>query len=146
KHELSCQKNYFWSDCDTLKLSHEAPEGYLNFEQAIDSCLSHNPKETKNSLSQDVNFYIYTSGTTGLPKAVAFTNGRWLKAYAGFGYTALCLNKKDVMYVTLPFYHATALVICWGSVLAGQATLAMRKSFSASEFWNDIRKYNATSF
>lgn len=146
KHELSCQKNYFWSDCDTLKLSHEAPEDYLNFEQAIDSCLSHNPKETQNSLSHDVNFYIYTSGTTGLPKAVAFTNGRWLKAYAGFGYTALCLNKKDVMYVTLPFYHATALVICWGSVLAGQATLAMRKSFSASEFWNDIRKYNATSF
>ncbi len=146
KQDLSCKKNYFWSDCDTLQSSNETPADYENFEQTIRSCSSANPKETRNSMAEDVNFYIYTSGTTGLPKAVEFTNSRWLKAYAGFGYTAMCLNKDDVMYVTLPFYHATALVICWGSVLAGHATLAMRKSFSASEFWSDIRKYNATSF
>jgi citronellyl-CoA synthetase len=146
KEELSCKENFFWSDCDTLLKSNDTPASYGNFEQAIRSCSSANPKETQNSMPQDINFYIYTSGTTGLPKAVEFTNARWLKAYAGFGYTALCLNKNDVMYVTLPFYHATALVICWGSVLAGHATLAMRKSFSASEFWSDIRKYNATSF
>ncbi len=146
KQELSCKENYFWSDCDTLTHSNETPEQFINFEQAIQHCSNANPIQTKNSLPQDINFYIYTSGTTGLPKAVEFTNARWLKAYAGFGYTALYLNNKDIMYVTLPFYHATALVICWGSVLAGHATLAMRKSFSASEFWNDIRKYNATSF
>lgn len=146
KNELTCKKNYFWSDCDTLLASNETPANYENFEQAIRSSSSANPKETQNSMAKDINFYIYTSGTTGLPKAVEFTNSRWLKAFAGFGYTAMCLNKDDVMYVTLPFYHATALVICWGSVLAGHATLAMRKSFSASEFWSDIRKYNATSF
>lgn len=146
KHALSCQNNYFWSSCDTLNESHETPEGFKNFEDAIKQINSDNPALTKNCRAEDVNFYIYTSGTTGLPKAVAFTNSRWLKAYAGFGYTAMCLNKNDVMYVTMPFYHATALVICWGSVLAGHATLAMRKSFSASEFWNDIRKYKATSF
>lgn len=146
KHELTCKDNYFWSDCDTLVQSNETPETYVNFEQSIRSMSSDNPRETRNSMPQDINFYIYTSGTTGLPKAVEFTNARWLKAYAGFGYTAMCMNKNDVMYVTLPFYHATALVICWGSVLAGQATLALRKSFSASEFWNDIRKYEATSF
>lgn len=146
KHELTCKDNYFWSDCDTLVQSNETPEGYVNFEQSIRSVSSANPPETRNSMPQDINFYIYTSGTTGLPKAVEFTNARWLKAFAGFGYTAMCLDKNDVMYVTLPFYHATALVICWGSVLAGQATLAMRKTFSASEFWSDIRKYEATSF
>ncbi len=146
KGDLSCEQNYFWSDCDTLNDSHKTPEGYINFEQVIKDQSSENPQQTKNCRPQDVNFYIYTSGTTGLPKAVAFTNARWLKAYAGFGYTALCLGKKDVMYVTLPFYHATALVVCWGSVLAGKSTLAMRKSFSASEFWDDVRKYKATSF
>jgi citronellyl-CoA synthetase len=146
KHALSCKNNYFWSNCDTLHESHPEPEDFKNFENAIKTINSNNPVQTRSCRADDVNFYIYTSGTTGLPKAVAFTNSRWLKAYAGFGYTAMCLNKNDVMYVTLPFYHATALVICWGSVLAGQATLAMRKSFSASEFWNDIRKYKATSF
>lgn len=144
--DIDCKNNYFYSDCDTLSDSHETPEGFDNFEHAISKLSSSNLEETQNSMPSDVCFYIYTSGTTGLPKAVAFTNGRWLKAYAGFGYTALCLNKKDVLYVTLPFYHATALVICWGSVLAGQSTLALRRSFSASEFWNDIRRFEATGF
>ncbi|MEL0028038.1 MAG: AMP-binding protein, partial [Perlucidibaca sp.] len=88
---------------------------------------------------------IYTSGTTGLPKAAVFNNGRWMKAYGGLGFT-LNLTDRDVLYATLPFYHATAMVVCWGAVIAGNSALALRRKFSASEFWDDVRKYNATAF
>jgi citronellyl-CoA synthetase len=89
-------------------------------------------------------FYIYTSGTTGMPKAAIFSHGRWMKAYGALG-SVMDLNHSDIMYVTLPFYHATAMVVCWGSVLAGGAGIALRRKFSAREFWDDVRKFNASS-
>lgn len=97
--------------------------------------------------AKDACMYIYTSGTTGgLPKAAIISHGRWIKGYSAFGLTALRLNDKDIMYVPLPFYHATAMVVCWTSVIAGGAALAMRNKFSVSEFWTDIDKYKATAF
>ena len=90
-------------------------------------------------------FYIYTSGTTGLPKAGIFKHGRWMKSYGGFGVMAMRLGPKDVMYSTLPLYHATGLCVCWGSAIAGSSGFAIRRKFSASNFWKDARKYNATA-
>ena len=37
------------------------------------------------------------------------------------------------------------MVVCWGSVLAGGAGIALRRKFSAREFWDDVRKFNASS-
>jgi citronellyl-CoA synthetase len=51
-----------------------------------------------------------------------------------------------VLYCTLPFYHGTALLVCWGSALAGGSAIAMRRRFSATEFWEDVRHYGATTF
>ena len=67
-----------------------------------------------------------------------------MKAYGALG-SVMDLNHSDIMYVTLPFYHATAMVVCWGSVLAGGAGIALRRKFSAREFWDDVRKFNASS-
>lgn len=83
-------------------------------------------------------FYIYTSGTTGLPKAVIFTHSRWTLAYGTYGHI-LNLGKDDVMYVTLPLYHATGVVVCWCGVIAGSATLAVRRKYSTSAFWKMFR-------
>ncbi|XP_067839359.1 long-chain fatty acid transport protein 6 [Heptranchias perlo] len=88
--------------------------------------------------------YIFTSGTTGLPKAAVITQLQSLRASAGFW--ILGVTKDDIIYVSLPLYHGAAslLGIC-GCIEMG-ATLVLKKKFSASQFWNDCRKYNVTVF
>ena len=138
-------RHCFWlADTDTRIESGSAPAEWRNLAIELQGCPSYNPPTTKNTFRKDGLFYIYTSGTTGLPKAAVFNHGRWMKGYGGFGFT-FNLGQDDVLYATLPFYHATAMVVCWGSVLAGNAGIALRRKFSASEFWDDCRKYNATA-
>ncbi|MDE2400661.1 MAG: long-chain-acyl-CoA synthetase [Burkholderiales bacterium] len=136
--------NRFWlADADTLAHPGQAPKGYRNLSLDIADQPAANPPTTDRIFHNDGLFYIYTSGTTGLPKAAIFSHGRWMKAYGGFGYT-LNLGRADVLYITMPFYHATAMCVCWGSAMAGGAGIAMRRKFSASEFWDDCRKYGVT--
>jgi citronellyl-CoA synthetase len=104
------------------------------------------PKIPYHIFAKDPYLYIYTSGTSGLPKASIISHGRFVKAYSAFGLTALRLNEYDRLYVPLPFYHATAMVVCWSCVLAGGAAMIMKKKFSVSEFWPDIRYFQATAF
>jgi len=137
---------YFLADTHTLQDSGTAPGGWKNLATLIESQSSENLINSQQVYVDDPCFYIYTSGTTGMPKAVVFNHGRFMKAYGGFGYGGLRLNAADRMYVTLPFYHATAMAVCWGSILAGNATLIMGRKFSASKFWPEVREYNATAF
>jgi citronellyl-CoA synthetase len=67
-------------------------------------------------------------------------------AYGGFGLMSLAMKPEDVLYCTLPLYHGTALLVCWGSVMAGGSAIALRRKFSASAFWEDVRYYHATTF
>ena len=111
-------------------------------------------KECQDSSTQDLvtqivdeddpALYIYTSGTTGFPKATIQTNGRFKKMIP-LGMLLNPLKKEDVLYCTLPLYHGTAL-LCWITVLIFGSTFALRRKFSASEFWDDIDKYQATCF
>ncbi len=137
---------YWFADQDVHQDVGTAPEDYINLQSAIARCPVFNPSTTSHIFRHDGLFYVYTSGTTGLPKAAIFTHGRWMKAYGAFGYGTVRFNSHDILYNTLPLYHATAMVVCWGSCIAGAAGIALRRKFSAREFWNDIRKYNATSF
>lgn len=143
--EVADDKVYFLADQDTTKDPGTAPEGYRNLATECAASPAHNPDTTNRVYMDDPCFYIYTSGTTGLPKAGIFKHGRWMKSYGGFGVMAMRLGPKDVMYSTLPLYHATGLCVCWGSAIAGSAGFAMRRKFSASNFWRDVRKYNATA-
>jgi citronellyl-CoA synthetase len=140
------EQDLFWlADEDTLKNPGEAPKGYQNLATEIINQPIFNPPTSNQIFPHDGLFYIYTSGTTGLPKAAIFTHGRWMKAYGGYGHS-LQLGKTDIIYVTLPFYHATGMVICWGSAIAGAAGVAIRRKFSAREFWDDCRRFRATCF
>ena len=136
----------YLADHATHKDPGTAPEGWEHLAQSIQSQPTDNPATSQSVFKEDPCFYIYTSGTTGMPKAVIFNHGRFMKAYGAFGFGAVRLTPEDRMYVTLPFYHATAMAVCWGSVLAGQATLIMARKFSARGFWPDVRKHRATAF
>jgi citronellyl-CoA synthetase len=144
--ELDDNRFYFLADGDTLENAGNAPDGFANLADVIKDCSSENPDSVNRVFLKDPLFYIYTSGTTGLPKAVVFNNGRWWKAYGAFGHSAVRLGPEDRMYCTLPFYHATGMVVCWASVICGGAGLVLARKFSASRFWDDIRQYDCTSF
>jgi citronellyl-CoA synthetase len=144
--EIAADAVYYLADTNTLEDEGSAPAGYRNLATESRNAPTHDPESVNRIYPEDPLFYIYTSGTTGLPKAVIFNQGRWMKAYGGFGYSAMQLEPRDRIYVTLPFYHATGMCVCWGSALAGASGLIMARKFSASRFFEDIRRYDATAF
>jgi len=135
----------YLADCDTLKDSSKAPEGWVNLAAASQTRRSTNPVSTQNCRASEPCLYFYTSGTTGLPKAAVLTHGRFMKAFGGVGLASIQLKPSDRAYVTLPFYHGTALIVGWGSVLAGAAGLVMARQFSASQFWPEVRRTQVTA-
>ena len=136
----------YLADCDTRHDFGEAPRGTTNLALAISDCDNRNPDPANPPRLGDTAVYIYTSGTTGLPKAAPSSHRKFFKASGGFGLMALAMTPDDVLYCSLPFYHGTALLVCWGSVLAGGSSLVMKRRFSASTFWDEIRYYGATTF
>ncbi len=106
---------------------------------------SNPPREVRESVrAGDPLFFIYTSGTTGLPKAARFSHSRFFGACVhsylqGFG-------PGDTMYCALPLYHTAGGVMTVSAVLTGGGTLALRRRFSASEFFTDVTRMKATAF
>ncbi|ENV52758.1 MULTISPECIES: long-chain-acyl-CoA synthetase [Acinetobacter] len=146
KQDLNlAQDRFHWfANQATRQDAGSAPRDYINLAEKIDHFPKFNPPTTQTVQGKDGLFYIYTSGTTGLPKAVIFTHSRWTLAYGTYGHV-LALDENDVMYVTLPMYHATGIVVCWCGVIAGSATLALRRKYSTSAFWKDVQKFNASA-
>nr|WP_314529505.1 long-chain-acyl-CoA synthetase [uncultured Pseudomonas sp.] len=138
-------RTWYVADQDTYRHPGIAPDGFINLMAAIADSPSENPATSQQIFFDDPCFYIYTSGTTGLPKAGVFKHGRWMRSSASFGMIALDMGPDDVVYCTLPLYHATGLCVCWGSAISGASGFAIRRKFSASQFWNDVRKYRATT-
>lgn len=54
------------------------------------------------------------------------------------------MSPEDTVYCTLPLYHTNGGVLATGQMVLRGATLALRKKFSASNFWNDCVKFNCT--
>lgn len=148
KLDVPADKYAWWDDTDTYnnKTDQNPPaEGMFSIGPLIHEQSKTCPATSKDIYLKDGLFYVFTSGTTGLPKAVIFNHGRWMKAYGLFGHS-FNLTKKDTLYVTLPLYHATAMVVCWSCAVAGGSAFALQRKFSASNFWRDIKKFEATSF
>ncbi|XP_052370509.1 long-chain fatty acid transport protein 2-like, partial [Oncorhynchus keta] len=118
--------------------------GVVGFSDQVDEA-SDTP--LPQALRSDITFkspavYIYTSGTTGLPKAAVITQNRLLVALAVLDSTGI--TPADVIYLNLPLYHTAGFVIGFiGSIETG-STIILRRKFSASQFWDDCRKYNVT--
>ncbi|MYE24797.1 MAG: long-chain-acyl-CoA synthetase [Gammaproteobacteria bacterium] len=92
----------------------------------------------------DSAFYIYTSGTTGLPKAAKF-NHQKLALFGMLG-PLLGLRKGQVVYSTLPLYHGAGGVGAVMMAMGSGGVIAVARRFSASTFWDDVRRYDATAF
>ena len=120
------------------------PHNFTDLQKITKNLSRINPDTSYNSILHQTAFYIYTSGTTGLPKACVmenfklFTQGNFL----GIAFAKADLN--DIVYIPTPLYHNLAIGVAWPAVFRTGATLAIRKRFSASEYWKDIHKFQAT--
>ncbi len=123
-----------------------APDGYENLEEAIRDQPTSNPDTTGGIELGDPFAYVFTSGTTGLPKASVQTHRRWFSGMYWFGRIVMNLKPEDVYYCPLPFCHTNGLHVAWGAAAGCGTALAIRQRFSASQFWEDTRKFNANAF
>lgn len=119
---------------------------YSALREAAEGQPEDDPEVTAEIIGTERAFFIFTSGTTGLPKASVMTHFRWLKSCAGLGGLGVRLKPSDRMYSCLPLYHNNAITVALSSVLAGGASYAIGRKFSATGFWDDIRRYDATAF
>jgi crotonobetaine/carnitine-CoA ligase len=91
----------------------------------------------------DVAVLIATSGTTGAPKAVMQTHRTYALTAEAFPWW-LGLDESDVLYCPLPLFHVNAEAYSTMGSLACGGGLALVPRFSASRFWDDVRRYGAT--
>lgn len=103
-----------------------------------------NPPETRDITLGSIAMYIFTSGTTGLPKAAVQTHKRLLQAATLVHTAGLRCTEKDRIYLSLPLYHGTGLIIGVGAALSSGASVYLRRRFSASNLVADLRTHGIT--
>ena len=97
-------------------------------------------------IMKDVAAYIFTSGTTGLPKAALVDHAKLVKGSFAGHFLCFNFNKNDRLYMTLPLYHSTGLILGWAASLRSGCPNVIKSKFSASDFWNDVKKHNVNKF
>ncbi|MBW2283921.1 MAG: long-chain-acyl-CoA synthetase, partial [Deltaproteobacteria bacterium] len=123
------------------------PRGFTDLPDAARDREASNPPNTADINPDDTLAYVFTSGTTGgMPKAAVITHKRVVGSCYYNGWVVLNMKPSDTMYVPLPFFHTNALALSWPGVLANGSAIAIRRKFSVTHFWEDVRKYNATMF
>ncbi|MDJ0395313.1 long-chain-fatty-acid--CoA ligase [Rhodococcus sp. G-MC3] len=86
---------------------------------------------------------VFTSGTSGDPKAVRCTHSKVVTPGIMLG-DRFGLGCSDTVYVSMPLFHSNAIMAGWAVALASGANLALRRTFSASGFLPDVRRFGAT--
>ncbi|MEC8821871.1 MAG: AMP-binding protein, partial [Pseudomonadota bacterium] len=103
-----------------------------------------NPPETMDTQLGEIALYIFTSGTTGLPKAAVLSNRRFLMSADMSAMAGYKCTEKDRLYICLPLYHGTGLMIGAGAAFTSGASMFVRRKFSASNFLTEVRDNSCT--
>ena len=89
---------------------------------------------------------LYTSGTTGPPKGVMLSHRAYLSSARYFAEVMVGAGAEDTLYTTLPLFHINAQAHTVLPAIHLGATFALGARFSASGFWDDVRRQGATVF
>jgi len=122
-------------------------DGYDSFDAALSS---HVPSRPSKDIRAGLNaggqaIKMFTSGTTGLPKAAKVTHVRAQNYLRGMGAGARA-TAKDRMLMVLPMYHATGGLVGVGAALTHGGAVIVQPKFSATKFWDEAVRHEATMF
>ncbi len=136
---------WLWPDAERPASDAERSLCSQNLAQLADQASSDDPPADWRAgiTAGDTALYIFTSGTTGLPKAAHISHGRWLMA-GDVMRISLEITPEDCFYCFLPLYHGAASMSAGSTALAGGARVVVRRKFSRSAFWSDVRRHQIT--
>lgn len=100
------------------------------------------PVEAASVAPSDLCAILYTSGTTGPPKGVCCPQAQsfWWGIHAS---EHLNITAEDTLYTCLPLFHTNALNAFMQALCTG-ATYVLGRGFSATRFWEEARKAEAS--
>lgn len=114
----------------------------LDFQQVTDNLGKYREGEV---LWSDPFIIMFTSGTTGPSKGSLMPHNYAL--YMGeVIWDAAEYAEKDCLYNALPLFHGNAQLLSFMPSLMSGARLVLAERFSASQFWDDIKRYGCTEF
>ena len=132
-----------------LKITH-ATASLIEAEADVNLSLTHsepNPDSLTKLVNEpsDVALFLHTSGTTSRPKGVPLSQLNLASSVKNIK-SVYKLTESDSTVIVLPLFHVHGLLAgLLSSLSAGAAvTLPAAGRFSASTFWSDMLKYNAT--
>lgn len=95
------------------------------------------------SQPQDAAFICYTSGTTGPSKGVVLPHAVTFQTAQSF-ISAVGMTPEDVVFSPLPLFHGMSRTMATLPALALGAQVHLAPRFSATTFWQDVRRAQAT--
>ena len=93
----------------------------------------------------DPSMVLFTSGTTGPSKGCVLSH-RYAVRQAQLMIDNLQLRVDDVLYCPFPMFHIDATVMTVVPAMLLGTTAAIGERFSASGFWDEVRRSRATVF
>ena len=122
-----------------------APENFLSLNELMASADPTAPPEIHIHDGDPLGI-IYTSGTTGPPKGAIISQFNYMNSGRVWAEDIIEFREDDIFFTTLPLFHANAQMFTTMGALYSGRPFVLRERFSASKFFDDIRRYGATIF